>query len=111
MNATMRDMDHVARLGEDTFSLLLPGALLSDGVAIAERLRQAVERCRLPRKAGTNWFTISVGVVEASEGDDLRRVLQRGRAALQAAANQGRNCVVGRDALGAQVRNLQLAAR
>jgi diguanylate cyclase len=111
MNATMRDMDHVARLGEDTFSLLLPGALLSDGVAIAERLRQAVERCRLPRKAGTNWFTISVGVVEASEGDDLRRVLQRARAALQAAVNQGRNCVVGRDALGAQVRNLQLAAR
>jgi diguanylate cyclase len=111
VNATMRDMDHVARLGEDTFVLLMPGALLSDAMTIAERLRHTVERCRLPRKAGTSWFTISVGVVEASDGDDLRRILQRGRAALAAAVNQGRNCVVGRDALGAHVRQAELAQR
>jgi diguanylate cyclase len=111
INASMRDMDHVARLGEDTFALLMPGALLSDGVIIAERLRQAVERCRLPRKAGANWFTVSAGVVEASEGDDLRRILQRARTALHAAVNQGRNCVVARDALGAQLRDTQLAPR
>lgn len=109
INAVMRDMDHVARMGEDTFALILPGALLHDGVAIAERLREAVERCRLPRKAGATWFTISAGVVEASDGDDLRRILQRGRSALQAAVNQGRNCVVGRDALGAQVLEADVA--
>src|SRR6185436_9113925 len=40
INAVMRDMDHVARMGEDTFALILPGALLHDGVAIAERLRE-----------------------------------------------------------------------
>jgi len=50
-------------------------------------------------------------VVEASDGDDLRRILQRGRAALAAAVNQGRNCVVGRDALGAHVRQAELAQR
>jgi len=104
INASMRDMDHVARLSDDTFALLLPGALLHDGVTIAQRLRHAVERCRLPRKAKTNWFTVSVGVVEANDGDDLRRILQRARGALTAAVNQGRNCVVGRDTLGAQVR-------
>jgi diguanylate cyclase len=109
INALMRDMDHVARLGDDTFALILPGALLHDGVAIAERLREAVERCRLPRKAGATWFTISAGVVEASDGDDLRRILQRGRSALQAAVNQGRNCVVGRDTLGAQVLEADVA--
>jgi diguanylate cyclase len=109
INAVMRDMDHVARLGEDTFALILPGALLHDGVAIAERLREAVERCRLPRRAGATWFTISAGVVEASDGDDLRRILQRGRSALAAAVNQGRNCVVGRDALGAQVLEADVA--
>ena len=63
-------MDHVARLSEDTFAMLLPGALLSHGATIAERLRTAVERCRLPRKAGASWYTISAGVVQASEGDD-----------------------------------------
>ena len=60
---------------------------------------------RVPRKAGAGWFTISVGVVEASEGDDMRRILQRGRSALHAAINQGRNCVVGRDLLGAQFKD------
>ena len=110
INAVMRDMDHASRLSEDTFALILPGALLHDGVAIAERLREAVERCRLPRKAGANWFTISSGVVEASDGDDLRRILQRGRSALAAAVNQGRNCVVGRDALGAHVLEADVAA-
>jgi len=104
INASMRDMDHVARLSDDTFALLLPGFLLHDGVSIAQRLRHAVERCRLPRKAKTNWFTVSIGVVEANDGDDLRRILQRARSALAAAVNQGRNCVVGRDTLGAQVR-------
>ena len=78
----------------------LASALLANGVAIAERLRVAVERCRLPRKAGTNWFTISAGVVQASEGDDMRRILQRVRAALTSAENQGRNCVVGNNSFG-----------
>jgi diguanylate cyclase len=109
INALMRDMDHVARLGDDTFALILPGALLNDGLAIGERLRQAVERCRLPRKAGTGWFTVSVGVVEASEGDDLRRILERAREALGNAANQGRNCVIGHDAEGQAVQAVELA--
>ena len=97
INALMRDMDHIARLSDDTFAVLLPGAVLSDGVAIAERLRHAVERCRLPKRAGTNWYTISAGVVQANEGDDMRRVLQRARAALTSAVNQGRNRVVSGD--------------
>jgi diguanylate cyclase (GGDEF)-like protein len=108
INAALRDMDHVARIGDDTFALLLPGALLADGVASAERLRQAVERCRLPAKAVANWFTVSVGVVEASEGDDLRKILQRARGALADAANLGRNCVIGHNAVGAVVREVEV---
>src|SRR4030095_2605209 len=82
VNAVMRDMDHVARLGDDTFAMLMPGAQLAHAVLIAERLRSACERCRLPRRAGVSYFTISVGVVEASDGDDLRLLLERGRKAL-----------------------------
>jgi diguanylate cyclase len=109
INASMRDMDTVARLGDDTFVLLLPGAVLADGVTIAERLRQAVERCRLPRKAGVNWFTISAGVVQAAQDEDLRHVLDRGRAALSGAVNQGRNCVVGRRSISSASQEMAAA--
>jgi diguanylate cyclase len=94
MNASMRDIDTLARLNDDTFVVLRPGEVLSDCVTIAERLRQAVERCKLPRKAGVNFFTISAGVVQASRDEDLRRLLERGRAALTQAVNQGRNRVI-----------------
>jgi diguanylate cyclase len=97
INASMRDMDHVTRLSEDTFALLLPGAVLSDAVTITERLRQAASRCRLPRRAGANWFTVSVGVVQTGREDDLRGLLERGRAALSEAINQGRNCVISQE--------------
>lgn len=105
VNAVMRDMDHVSRLEDDTFAMLMPGAQLQHAVAIAERLRAACERCRLPRKAGTSWFTVSAGVVEASEGDDLRQILERARRALNAAVNQGRNRVRGHDHLGCTVKD------
>ena len=76
---------------------------LPDAALLAERLRQGIERCRLPRRAGALFFTISVGAVEASEGDDMRKILERGRAALQAAVNQGRNSVCAQDVLGQPV--------
>lgn len=110
INAVMRDLDQVSQLGEDSFVLLLPGAALNDGLRIAERLRSAVERCRLPRKACANWFTISVGAVEAHEADDLRLILQRGRGALSAAVSQGRNRVLGHDASGSVVQAMEMAA-
>ena len=47
-------------------------------------------------KAGVNWFTISAGVVQAGKQEDLRRLLERGRAALTQAVNEGRNRVVSR---------------
>lgn len=100
IKATTRDMDHVSRLGEDTFALLLPGMQLPDAAAIAERLRLAVERCRLPRRAGALFFTISIGAIEASEGDDMRKMLERSRIALQAAVSQGRNAICSHDLLG-----------
>lgn len=93
INASMRDLDHLTRLSEDTFSLLLPGAVLADGVLIAERLRKAAERCRLPRRAGANWFTVSAGVVQAESDDDLHGLLERARTKLADAVKQGRNCV------------------
>jgi diguanylate cyclase len=103
INASLREMDSVSRLNDDTFSVLLPGAVLDDGLAIAQRLRQAVERCRLPRKAGVKFVTLSAGVVQASETDDLRHILERARDLLNQAAIEGRNCVVGEQSAAARL--------
>jgi diguanylate cyclase (GGDEF)-like protein len=97
MKASMRDMDHISHLSDDTFALLLPGAKLHDTSIIAERIRVSVERCRLPRQAGIMPFTVSVGCVEAIDGDDMRRIMERARKALEAAIQQGRNCTFVQD--------------
>lgn len=89
LKANMRDMDHVSRLGSDTFALLLPAAHLEDGAHLAERLRQAASQCRLPAKAKGLTLNLTVGVVETHTGDDMRRLLQRGRNALQVALDKG----------------------
>ena len=93
IKAHMRDMDHVSRLGDDTFALLLPSAGLQDAARCAERLRRAAERCRMHSRTKEPSLSLTIGVVETREGDDMPRILQRGRAALQAAIDNGRNCV------------------
>ena len=91
VNANMRDMDHVSRLASDTFALLLPGCKIGGAVQVGSRLRQQIAACKLPRRAGVASMTASIGVVEAIPGDDMRRLLQRARNALQVAIDRGRN--------------------
>jgi diguanylate cyclase len=91
--AVVRGLDQATRLNEDTYAVLLPALHLEDAQYAAERLRQAVERCRLPRGAGMQGFTVSIGVVEAADYDDMPALLERARQALQLAIDQGRNRV------------------
>lgn len=91
INANMRDMDHVSRLASDTYAMILPGSRIGGGVQVGSRLRQQIASCRLPRKAGITSMTATIGVVEAVPGDDMRRLLQRARNALQVAIDRGRN--------------------
>jgi diguanylate cyclase len=93
INAHVRDIDHVARFSEDTFAILLPGSLLADGEAMAEGVRKSIERCPLPRKAGAKRTTVTAGVVQSRDGDDLRSLLERARSTLITAVNAGRNRV------------------
>ena len=78
------------RLGGDEFAVLLSGAWLTDAGAIAEQLRDAVERAEL---GGGRSVSISVGVAELGHDDSVADWLAAGDAALYDAKHAGRNRV------------------
>ena len=97
LKAAMRDMDHVARLGESSFGLLLPSATLAAAEMIGERLRHAIAKCALPIADEQLRFTISLGAAEARHGDDENKLLNRAEEAMDAAQQDGANCTYTHD--------------
>lgn len=91
LKATMREMDHVARLDEETFGLLLPGADLAAAESIAERLRKAIAQCKLPLGERQIQFTVSLGVAEATAGESSERLMARVETALRRAQEGAAN--------------------
>ena len=91
--ATMRDMDHVAEFEEGTLSLMLPGANLEGAASVAERLREAAGRCRLPqRRFPPERFTFTVGVAEADLEEDGESLMDRVQDIVREGGQQNRNC-------------------
>ena len=87
----VRDMDLSADYGPGCFGLLLPTARLADAIRVAERLREEGERCRIRSAAGAVALSLSVGVVQTTEGDDSMSLLTRAETALDAADRHGGN--------------------
>ncbi|WP_425613814.1 GGDEF domain-containing protein [Anatilimnocola sp. NA78] len=83
--ASLRDLDQISRLEDNTFSILLPGIQGTDALDIAQRIQAAVSRYPLPKRAGVTRVSVAIGVAEASHADDLQAVLRRARKALDAA--------------------------
>jgi len=100
LKATMREMDHVARLEQSEFGLLLPGAQLDDAGDVAERLRNAVQRCVLPVDGNSVQFSISVGATEIAMNDDVPDLLGRAKASVKVAKDAGGNRTVSADEHG-----------
>jgi len=94
LKAAMRDMDHIARYDRHQFALLLPGANGDNAQTVAERLRLAVSKCKLPVGDAVLQFTISSGVSQAIMNDTAESVLSRAEQFLRAAQSQGGNLVV-----------------
>jgi diguanylate cyclase (GGDEF)-like protein/PAS domain S-box-containing protein len=92
----LRASDIVARLGGEEFILLLPSITNSEAMAVAERLRVAVERARIDTAVGQLKATISLGVATLSHANTtLDSLLAAADGALYDAKRAGRNCVRG----------------
>jgi len=83
----------LGRLGGEEFLAVIAGGSLAQGMALAERLREAAAGLAPAGWSGTQPVTASVGVTTLSPGDTLAAALARADAALYRAKDGGRNRV------------------
>ncbi len=92
LGASFHGTDVAGQLQPDTFAALLPGTRTAQAVALGERLRLAIARCKFPLAGQPFRFTVSVAGAEANHRDDPQRLLSRLEETLDAAAAAGGNC-------------------
>lgn len=92
---SVRDVDFVGRLENDTFAMLLPETILDGAKLVAERLRVAVEEMQLSARDWVVRTTISAGVTMHYGKDTSPDAMYlRAMRALENAKQGGRNrCV------------------
>lgn len=97
LQAGLRQLDMLGRLGGEEFAVLLPATQLEGALELAERLRQAVAQTPAPVHGSDGQsvaYTISIGVAllgcETTHPDD---VLKRADSAMYLAKSTGRNRV------------------
>jgi len=94
LKSKVRGQDLVARLGGEEFAVLLPETDLSGATAVAEHIRQSIERGKIRRinsQEQTAGVTISIGVAAYSKGIDVISLLDQADKALYDSKNTGRN--------------------
>ncbi len=91
-----REMDLVIRFGGEEFLILLVDCKRNEAIAMAERIRKAVEGFNFRIPTHTIHKTISIGVVEftGEENSDIRNAIKEADNALYQAKKDGRNRVI-----------------
>lgn len=98
LRQTSRGADIVARFGGEEFVAMLPSCDLEGAVRWAERARRVHAGTSAPSIGAP--VTLSFGVAALGHGESARALLARADAALYAAKDAGRNCVVASGAQG-----------
>jgi diguanylate cyclase (GGDEF)-like protein len=94
IKTSLRTQDLIARTGGEEFAVLLPDTPASTGVAVAERVRRAIEELEVPFETGPIQITVSAGVAQLDAECGGWEGLMRGAdAAMYDAKKNGRNSV------------------
>jgi len=98
---TLRSTDRCGRWGGEEFVILLPGLDRTQARATLQRLTQAMARAAIPVPAGCAALTMSIGYAVWAPGSDLdpQQLMAQADAAMYEAKRQGRNALVGPDAM------------
>ena len=96
IRGTVRDSDMVGRYRDNTFAVVLSHTDRQQAHALAERLRECVERHLFPIDDGQVRTTASIGLAAVPDATvvSITEWMMAGDAALNDAKAQGRNCVV-----------------
>jgi len=84
----------IGRYGGEEFVIALPRASWQTLMAIAERVRIALEACRVRVDATGAVLTVSIGLAISRSGESIAELVERADRALYQAKSEGRNRVV-----------------
>lgn len=84
----LREIDVLARVGGEEFSVILPETSIPEATKVAERIRMNIEEKSFPVK-----FTCSIGLAQYQADESIDQMLSRADAALYCAKENGRNGV------------------
>ena len=91
----LRPTDLFGRLGGEEFGILLPDCSQEQGMAIADRIRTAIEATPVSSDGGLVAFSASIGLASTDScGYELQRLRKEADAALYRAKRTGRNRVM-----------------
>jgi two-component system cell cycle response regulator len=93
LQASVRGVDIIARMGGEEFMVVMPDASAGSASAIAERVRRAIADApfRISRGGETTDVTVSIGYAVLRPRESVFELVERADRALYASKNAGRN--------------------
>jgi diguanylate cyclase (GGDEF)-like protein/PAS domain S-box-containing protein len=95
LTENIRRLDILGRLGGEEFAVCMPGVVMEDAKAQAERLRSAVSGTEFDTPGGPVHITVSLGIASYVPGETMETLIERADAAMYVAKRTGRNRVRG----------------
>ncbi|MCP4386976.1 MAG: diguanylate cyclase, partial [Gammaproteobacteria bacterium] len=92
MQSYVRQSDYVFRIGGEEFVLLLTSTNASAAATMVEKMRTGISESSFHFKGEPVSLTLSAGITETRNGDNVESIYERADAALYKAKNSGRNC-------------------
>lgn len=95
IRSCLRKLDTAYRYGGEEFTVILPETSCEEAVLVAERIRNVVESEKFEHENGESTLpiTISIGVTQYTEKEELSSFIQRADKAMYLSKQQGRNKV------------------